>query len=371
MFQLFTRWAALASTAAALALTSAGAFAQATITLTDSNCSGFALGGTAPNQTLTCVVSSAPLCTVSGPSSGTNGTPITLSASCSPFATSWTWTGGNCAGVTISTCAAAELSPVTRQYTVAGTNGSFIGSASPVKSVVWSNTPPPPPTGCTIAQQPTGTLPVGGGSVTLTASCSGGTGISWSWAGGFAQGAISAQVTGTVSATTAFTAIATNGGGTMNATLTVNVATGGGGGGGAISCSGFNKTIPGVANWAVPTRMFSGSFGGNDAWVVPFTTGSGTAPGKLGSIVGAEYLSSPSAKVATLSTTPCDFGATLGAYSTATGKTISLLFSVGGDPAYGLYPVLQPSTTYYVNIKNVEPCEICDMFLDFTKPRGL
>ena len=70
MNRLLARWAALVGTAATLALTSAGALAQATITLTDSNCSSFILSAP-PNQVLTCVVSGPPTCTVTGPSTGT------------------------------------------------------------------------------------------------------------------------------------------------------------------------------------------------------------------------------------------------------------------------------------------------------------
>ncbi len=82
----------------------------ASITLNDSNCDSFSLTGTAPNQTLTCVVSNAPSgCSITGPSTGSVGTPITLTAVCaSGSPNAWAWSGGSCAGMTTQSCAAND-----------------------------------------------------------------------------------------------------------------------------------------------------------------------------------------------------------------------------------------------------------------------
>jgi hypothetical protein len=154
---------------------------------------------------------------------------------------------------------------------------------------------------------------------------------------------------------------------------------GGGGGGGALSCAGFAKTVVIDEPWSAPSRKFTvteGGFQGNDALIIRFTTGSLTAPLKNGAITLAEYGSQPSARHATLSATPCDFGAGLQPPFSEVGptNTVRVLFQVGGTPVD--YPVLSTNTTYYLNIVNVTPssCQAsanCDMFVDFVKPRGL
>jgi hypothetical protein len=340
---------------------------SATFTFNDPNCSSFSYNtGT---STLSCVVSGPPVCTVTGPTAGTLNTAITLTASCSPAATSWTWTGGNCPGAG-QTCSAVEAASVTRTYTVAGTNGTFVGSASPGFNVVWSNAPPASPSGCSVVQTPPGQLAVGGGNVTLTASCTGGNPVTWGWTGGFAQGLTTAAVgPGQVTSTTQFTATATNGGGNTPTNYTVQVSTGGGGG---ISCSGFSQTAVLTENWNNPVRMFTisaGGFPGDGAAVIVFTTGPTVVNGRTGGIIGSEYSGSPPAtRLATLSTQPCDFGPGL---ATTLSNTPNLQYSVGTNTVGAAQ--LQPNTTYYINIMN-PPGNCtggnCNMSFDFGKPRG-
>ena len=71
----------------------------------------------------TCRLSAAPAAI---PKRGT----ATLTATCSPAATSFTWTGGNCAGTTLATCTVSPI--VTTNYSVMGTNsyGSSTSSAA-------------------------------------------------------------------------------------------------------------------------------------------------------------------------------------------------------------------------------------------------
>ena len=71
----------------------------------------------------------APVCTLStSPSSFTVGGSSTLTASCSPAATSYTWTGGTCAGSTGATCTVTPTSTTT--YSVTGTNAGGTGTAA-------------------------------------------------------------------------------------------------------------------------------------------------------------------------------------------------------------------------------------------------
>src|ERR1700730_14457419 len=168
-----TSAAAAIATVASVALFSAPSYA-AGISLNDSNCDSFSLTGTPPNQVLSCVVSNAPTgCTISGPTSGQINVPIALTAQCatgSPNA--WTWAGGNCANVTTQSCSAVSAAVGQVTYSVTPRNNVGAGN-TPSTIVTWSNTPPPAPTGCTLAASPT-SLPAAGGQVVLTASCSGG-----------------------------------------------------------------------------------------------------------------------------------------------------------------------------------------------------
>jgi hypothetical protein len=95
---------AVGTRAGSITLTSNAAGSPHSVTV-----SGF---GVSPN---------APICTLSAtPATVRKNGPSTLTASCSPPATSYSWTGGTCAGKTASTC---MVSPsVTTTYSVTGTN---------------------------------------------------------------------------------------------------------------------------------------------------------------------------------------------------------------------------------------------------------
>jgi hypothetical protein len=385
MIRSFTRWAALGCTTAALAFASAGAFAQATITLSDSNCSDFALGGTPGARTLTCVVSSAPVCTVNGPTTGTTGSPITLTASCAPAATSWVWTGGTCANNTSSTCQDTQNVIGTVNYTVKGTNGIGSGNASPIYPVVWSNTPPQAPSNCSISGAPSQSQ-AAGYQATLTLNCSGGgqpTSNGYIWTGAGAAGQTTQSVGPiTVNATTTFTAKASNAGGTSTASsATVSIGGGGGGGGGPISCPGFAATHVIDANWASSQLLYTtnvGGFGVNDIVVVRFTTSNITSATAKGYIQAVEYSDPTSGRTAALSATPCDLvglpkvgGGTnaFGPGDVAPWAYFSLVASKSGAS------ILQPNTMYYFNLTNSTPstCQAtgsCNMLITFNKPSG-
>ncbi|MBK6999480.1 MAG: peptidoglycan DD-metalloendopeptidase family protein [Rhodoferax sp.] len=81
----------------------------------------------------------APVCTLSAnPSSITAGSSATLTASCTPAATSYIWTGGTCAGTTGTTCTTTPTATTT--YSVAGTNAGGTNQAASATVTVMPNT---------------------------------------------------------------------------------------------------------------------------------------------------------------------------------------------------------------------------------------
>ncbi len=382
MNRLFARWAALVGMAATLALTSAGAFAQATITLSDSNCLSFTLTGTPPNQMLACVQSSTPLCTINGPATATIGTPITVNTVCVPAATSYLWAGGNCAGQTTQNCSdpgTTYASPTIVNYTLTGTNVAGPGPVSNTVQTTWSTTPVTKPSNCSIIGAPSGTQQAGV-QVTLTINCaSGSAATAWAWSGGGADGMVTQTTTAiTVSTTTTFSATASNAGGTSapaSATVTI--------GSGTISCSGMPSTLVENLAWdtagspyTVAYTYNTGGFAGNGALVVVFTTPSVTTPptsGK-GNIGTVEFSGPPAERKGALSTTACDF--TTGIVQTNVPSTVfdtdepTIYFTLGySKPGY---LQLQPNTTYYWNEKTASctPGPTCDVKITLTKQPG-
>ncbi|MEO8303878.1 MAG: hypothetical protein ABI724_07135 [Betaproteobacteria bacterium] len=339
---------------ASIALLSAvSAFSPAhagSITLSDANCDSFTLVGSPPNQTLSCVVTSVPVCTVNGPSTAQINTSVTLTAQCTPAATSYAWTGGNC--TTGQTCSATEQSAVNRSYTVTGTNTTTgTGSPSGALNVAWTNAPPAVPSGCTLTPSPT-SLPAGGGAVTLTAACSGGgAATNYAWTGGaIPASGTSAQVATSVTGTTTFTVRPSNGGGNGNlASVSVTVA-GSGGGGGAISCPGYSSVIVLNLNYAVGVQsrvVTTSTFGNNDIVVAKFTTGTLSNYGKGGFLNVVENSDGPVVRTAALSTTPCDF--TQGTNNVASNIAWPQI-NFSAPNSYGT--PLQSNTTYYLNVIN-------------------
>lgn len=144
------------------------------------------------------------------------------------------------------------------------------------------------------------------------------------------------------------------------------------------SCPGFDTTIILTLNWASPVRVFTGHMGPNDMVLVQFTTGNVPTTTSLVTVSGAEWNSPPSSRVATLTTTPCNFstqsppGANIGPSTSVTSK-----FAITPGTGYSYYPILNTNTTYYLNVKNVvsPTCAAgvgeCGMFFDLLKPGGL
>ena len=72
---------------------------------------------------------SAPTCTLTAtPASISAGDTSTLTANCSPAATSYVWTGGTCAGTRAASCVVTPSASTT--YTVAGINSAGTGAAA-------------------------------------------------------------------------------------------------------------------------------------------------------------------------------------------------------------------------------------------------
>jgi len=82
-----------------------------------------------------------PVCSLTAvPASIAPGASATLTASCSPAATAYVWSGGTCAGRTTATCTVTPAT--TTSYTVAGSNASGTGSsASATVTVTTGSTP--------------------------------------------------------------------------------------------------------------------------------------------------------------------------------------------------------------------------------------
>jgi len=262
---------------------------------------------------------------------------------------------------------------------------------------IGGGTPPPSnaPQGCVarINNSTTATLASGGGSVNLSVACSSPTTLTYNWTKGVTAGTNSnaswtdtlPENTGTSNQTYSYTVKVCNSAGTSTdcatvpsipLTAVVPAATGGGTGGGTIACASKVLDI----DWNAPGRYFTynaGGFGTADTMVVRFKAGN-TPFTSLARFSGAEYGSSPSARIATLSATPCDFSRqpSIGASILQPTNSITFYFTVGAvENSAAYYPVLQVGKTYYINIRNdTNPtCGAsggCDMFIDFWKPRG-
>jgi len=285
-------------------------------------------------------------------------------------------------------------------------NGNTISIACPVTNPP----PPPPPTGpvptdCfAVADQMY--LPATGGKIALGAACLTNSPTSYTWTRNGAPFGTPASgnflgndQTDTLPANTLAASVtynyvvyASNANGNSAAfSVPVTVAgvpgggSGGGSGGGAtgaISCPGFNKTLIVDVPW-LPLgggRQFTTSgnsgFGWNDALVVRFTVPAGKTSTASGYLALAEWGGGPSFHVAAISASPCDF--TQGAPNpwyidgnkVAGTNTLQPEFMVGGT--WPGFPVLNPGTTYYLNVRNIS-CPTgsnCDLFIDFKLPDG-
>ncbi len=354
---------------------SASAQTGATVTFNNPNCTGYALTGTPPNQTLTCITGSGvPTgCTITGPTSGTWGTPITLTSSCTGggAATQWAWTGGTCAGVTTQSCSAVETSVASRTYTVTASNASGTGTPVAQTTVAWGQGGGGVPSGCTLTPA-TQTIGAGGGILGLTAQCTGGTlpithtftgAIVGSWqqtsypAGIFIQN----NYTQTTSVN-----VATSNSAGVGPTSTASIVVGTGGGSGLANCTanGFTTVIPAGGATATWGQAFStpsssaGNFGPGDTtvWVYKLTVPAGTGFTSFGRFTISEYTEGPTPRQLSISTLPCDFrprditGVSGPLALCSDGTTCEVYYGVTGpnSAAAGL----TAGNTYYISARN-------------------
>jgi hypothetical protein len=338
---------------------------SATFTYSDASCSSFSIVGT----TITCNRAS---CSISA-SPSTNPSPTTgvsLTETCTPAATQWTWQ--KVSGDTACPPASGGANPLSLPapgnaalnclYEVDVT-APQAGSAQ--ITINWSNTPPAPPSGCTATANPAGPLPIGGGSTTVTVNCSGGgapTSFAWS-----ASPTVAGLQTPTtvnnqafaLTQTTTFSVTPSNASGPGNtAQVSVSVQ-------GVVAgfCGQYGSVIPVnpvVVPWGVGASYLSnasGALGDNTVWVLQITPPAGTPSGTLGSFVAAEAGGLATPRQMTISTQACDFRTrdytgNNGPLSVSNGNTVSIQFQVHAPSLFGSFAGLTAGTTYYISVRN-------------------
>lgn len=238
------------------------------------------------------------------------------------------------------------------------------------------------PTGCSITPSPT-SLPVGGGLVNLTASCSGGDPVvNYHWTASPSATGLTADTSATtnsatIAATTAFTVVASNANGTGQATTSVQV----GGVAGGISCAsqGFAKTLSYTWNWANGGMTINtyndaqGPMGSNGIIVVAFTP-MVSVLSSAGTVAIAPYPppAESTTRTTTISTTPCTLAGS-GPWAHIGGDA-GTAFTVGVFNTR-IYPALVAGQTYYLNIANRNSAggatcsgSACDVRVQLSRP---
>ena len=275
--------------------------------------------------------------------------------------------------------------------TLTCTSTSFTASADGSGNITVNCTSPTTTSTCSISVSPT-SLPASGGTVNVSTSCGANSAVT---GGKLVQATSTSTWTdaipanaGSTSLTFTYTVNGANGSDSKSV-VQAGTSTGGGGGGSPppgtpISCPGFSKTIVLDLNRGAPgsaaPRLTTSGFDNNTIVVARFTTPASTAPGVFASIGGGEWVDQPTARTASLSTTACDFPSPnpLGKYATLNQgqQTPSVVYAVGGTSR--VYAILQPSTTYFFNVKNVNALgtpsctrTTCNMFIELQKPNGL
>ncbi len=238
-----------------------------------------------------------------------------------------------------------------------GTSATGSGGAAASSSATGSGSAP---SDCTVAATPI-TLPYGGGAVALSIACtSGGTPTSYLWHGAFADGDTMKAVSGAITATSTFTATATNAHGTSapaSATVTVGAP--------PDLCSQYAHTIDfdlPIGGASVVTTQLA-PFDDTTVLVGKIVVPTGTPTStSAGHVAVSEYQGPSTARLATLSTLPCDFRGTdtkipksdptglTNAIQFSEGTTATIFFKIGvGDDQTAN---LQPGATYYFNVRN-------------------
>lgn len=193
-----------------------GGFITAPTLTTTYTVRGINAAGSGNTATLTITVSTpTPNCTLTAnPATIDMGGTSTLTASCSPAATSYTWTGLGCAGKTTDICETGALASTT-VYSVNGINTAGTGNSASATVTVAKPS-------CTLTAAPSSVAP--GGSSILTATCSPSVGTTYAWTGGVCVGKTTSTCdTGALVSSTTYSVTGSNslGSSTANATVTV------------------------------------------------------------------------------------------------------------------------------------------------------
>ena len=232
-----------------------------------------------------------------------------------------------------------------------------------------------------------------GGTVSLSANCSGFTPSSWSWTkNSAAVGSSASSLSDSLPANGGASAVAYTYGlsacaGATCASTSAIVSVPGSSTPppttGTPSCAGFSKTVYIDQAWVstdANTRVLTankGGFNAKDALVVKLNPPAGATSYGNGSVTMAEYIDSRYTRFSTISTSPCDFSKPNDSSLWKASTTLTFKLQVGGaQQPYVTY--LVPGVAYYLNIKNtdangVQTCPTgssCNMYLDFYKPPG-
>jgi hypothetical protein len=250
-------------------------------------------------------------------------------------------------------------------------------------SVTWTDAAILAPSGCSLTPNP-GSLPAGGGNVTLTASCTGGgapTSYAWTGPGVATPTATPSQIVN-IAAAAAFSVTPSNGGGNGN-TANANVTVGSTGG---PDCSpqGFTKTNFIDIPWSTTTpHQFNTQTGGGVNQATAIVIHLGAAPagtvlvGPNGHVTISEFGDPAAWRQFALSTKACDWTNTIGSpwYLQPDSNSGDWSLQVGAVPVYGYHQLtMQAGVDYYINIKNytsggTPTCGAsCNMTVNWTKP---
>ena len=311
------------------------------------------------------------------------GSVLTLTANCTDGPFGWLWTGSAAACSTASpVCNDTQSAAGPKIYTVYGGNGMGAGPTASV-TVNWTAAANPP-TGCTVTRTTpaSGTLPTGGGSITLNASCSGGAApTSWEWRrNGAATTTVTAQYQETLPANAGAAAVTYSYdarpcvGGTCSAytsPVTTVVVSGSAPVG---FCSQYSDVRFADIVWGPSTTLETvnnGAINPGTLYVVRINIPAGaSSPGNYpGTIEAVEFPDAPAERVVSLSSQPCDFrgfspgmpsfpvGDPTGANGPLTwsgGNVVALSFLFTGDPQpFPPIAQLNPGQTYYLNVQTI------------------
>jgi len=149
--------------------------------------------------------------------------------------------------------------------------------------------------------------------------------------------------------------------------------------GGAISCSGYAATLVYDLPWSALSKAITSKFNNTAIVVARFTTPATGAVSGLANLSSIEYGDGKAWRTGSLSTLPCDLtGTGFGKATRFKGNTQgpSFTYQINGTSSGAI--VLQPSTTYYLNIINQDSLgrpscstSTCNMIIQLTKPTGL